>query len=196
MNTLRAAAQQAMDALYDIDATGVPVGHIDLVIDTLRSALAQQEEEPEGGWQSAPSPQVTQRIADMPMSEYRRGVNDGFTLGLREVRIKAEDEMREQPEQALVAWMVYTQDGKSVCVTDNPADFTDEHRALPLFTHPPRREWRSLSKEEIKNAVLGDPFGGAALMSMMRDGVVVAELRQAIERIARAVEAALKERNA
>jgi hypothetical protein len=30
--------------------------------------------------------------------------------------------------------MVYTRDGKSVCVTDNPADFTDQHRALPLYT--------------------------------------------------------------
>jgi hypothetical protein len=48
-----------------------------------------------------------------------------------------------------VAWMVYTQDGKSVCVTDNPADFTGEHRALPLYTVPPRREWRSLSKEQL-----------------------------------------------
>lgn len=151
MSTLREAAQQALDALYDIDATGVPVGHIDLVIDTLRAALAQQEQtcncrwvgdvqtqqctlheahvdaihewaeraktaeaalaqeeatckaalqvEPEGGRQSAPSPQVTQRIADMPMSEYRRGVNDGFKLGLREGRIKAEDEMREQQRE-------------------------------------------------------------------------------------------------
>jgi hypothetical protein len=34
-----------------------------------------------------------------------------------------------------VAWMIYTLDGKSVCVTDNPADFTDQHRALPLYTH-------------------------------------------------------------
>lgn len=33
-----------------------------------------------------------------------------------------------------VAWMVYTLDGKSVFVTDNPADFTDQHRALPLYT--------------------------------------------------------------
>jgi hypothetical protein len=45
MTDLRAAAQQALDALYDIDATGVPVGHIDLVIDTLKAALAQQQEE-------------------------------------------------------------------------------------------------------------------------------------------------------
>jgi hypothetical protein len=59
----------------------------------------------------------------------------------------------------------------------------------------PRREWVSLTEEEIKNAVLGDLFGGSALMSMMRDGVTVAELRQAVKRIARAVEAKLKERN-
>ena len=39
-------------------------------------------------------------------------------------------------QQKPVAWMVYTLDGKSVCVTDNPADFTAEHRALPLYTEP------------------------------------------------------------
>lgn len=39
-------------------------------------------------------------------------------------------------QQEPVAWMVYTLDGKSVCVADNPADFTDEHRALPLYTKP------------------------------------------------------------
>ncbi len=41
----------------------------------------------------------------------------------------------EQPADP-VAWMVYTLDGKSVCVTDNPADFTDQHRVLPLYTAP------------------------------------------------------------
>ncbi len=35
-----------------------------------------------------------------------------------------------------VAWMIYTLDGKSVCVTDNPANFTDQHKALPLYTQP------------------------------------------------------------
>jgi hypothetical protein len=53
--------------------------------------------------------------------------------------LRAALEQPEQPEQAEpVAWMVYTLDGKSVCVTDNPADFTDEHRVLPLYAHPPR----------------------------------------------------------
>jgi len=44
-----------------------------------------------------------------------------------------------------VAWMVYTQDGKSVCVTDNPADFI-EWRSFPLYAHPPRREWKDDNK--------------------------------------------------
>ena len=33
-----------------------------------------------------------------------------------------------------VAWMVYSVDGASVRVTDNPADIADGERALPLFT--------------------------------------------------------------
>ena len=56
-----------------------------------------------------------------------------------------------QQEQEPVAWMVYTQDGKSVCVTDNPADFTDVHRALPLYTTPPARE--PLTEDEIERLI-------------------------------------------
>jgi hypothetical protein len=85
----------------------------------------------------------------------------------------------EQPEQEPVAWMVYTQDGKSVCVTDNPADFI-EWRSFPLFTHPPRREWRGLSKDE-----------SLKLWGMRSDGPSNLE----IIGFARAVEAALKEKN-
>lgn len=42
-----------------------------------------------------------------------------------------------EPAQEPVAWMVYTLDGKSVCVTDNPADFTERHKVLPLYTSDP-----------------------------------------------------------
>ena len=55
-----------------------------------------------------------------------------------------------QPAQEPVAWMVYTLDGASVCVTDNPADFTPEHRALPLYTIPPQRSWVGLTEKEKK----------------------------------------------
>jgi type V secretory pathway adhesin AidA len=50
-----------------------------------------------------------------------------------------------------VAWMVYTLDGQSVCVTDNPADFGESHRALPLYTTPPaaQRTWVGLTEKDF-----------------------------------------------
>ena len=50
-------------------------------------------------------------------------------------------------KQEPVAWMVYTLDGTAAWVTLNPADFTSEHRALPLYTAPPQRQL--LTEEEI-----------------------------------------------
>lgn len=50
---------------------------------------------------------------------------------------------REDVDQSTddpVAWMVYTKDGMSVYVTDNPTDITDGQTALPLFTSPPKRQ--------------------------------------------------------
>jgi hypothetical protein len=48
------AMKQALDALYDIEATGVPVGHIDLVIDTLRTAIEHTEKQEPVAWQVHP----------------------------------------------------------------------------------------------------------------------------------------------
>jgi hypothetical protein len=135
MSTLREAAQQAMDALYDIDATGVPVGHIDLVIDTLKAALAQQEQEP--------------------------------------VEIKPPNP--EGATQCIVRWMAET-----------PAGWVGawDREALEQFTHhPPRREWVSLTEEEI-DAVLF-PYCDTVL------DVVWVDYRE----VACAIEQALKEKN-
>jgi hypothetical protein len=106
MTDLRTAAQQALEALFEINWSNNSQWQskrAESVIPALRAALAEE---------------ALQRLSD---------VHQEIEAAL------------EQPEQEPVAWMVYTQDGKSVCVTDNPADFTDEHRALPLFTAPPRR---------------------------------------------------------
>jgi len=179
MNDLRKAAQQALEYLAAWSVGESPnASAVNDLIAELEAALEQSEqatgkeslpvgqEEPEGGWQSAPPPQVTQRIADMPMSEYRRGVNDGFKLGLREGRIKAEDEMREQPEQEPVAWMQDTTAGLYV----EPQQ--DRYHTVPLYTAPPRREWRGLTKED----------------EIPWDGVDV-------KSFAKAIEAKLKEKN-
>jgi hypothetical protein len=125
------------------------------------------------------------------MSEYRRGVNDGFKLGLREGRIKAEDEMREQPEQEPVAWiqpdhLQKARQAPFLCrvePTQRCADF------VPFYTHPPRREWRGLTEEEI-----GDVFQAArnAKLGSANDN---SRHRLSVVEIARAVEQALKEKN-
>jgi hypothetical protein len=96
-----------------------------------------------------------------------------------------------------VAWMVYTQDGTSAFVTANPADFTQDHRALPLYTAPPlsmtisgdcatsrssnRREWQGLTHEE-RDEICKDFVGD--------DGRVGAYLSLALE-----VEVRLTEKN-
>ena len=64
---------------------------------------------------------------------------------------------KAEPVQEPVAWMVYTLDGKSVCVTDSPADFKAEHRALPLYTAPPKRE--PLTEEELSDVVSNETRG-------------------------------------
>ncbi len=89
-----------------------------------------------------------------------------------------------QTEQAEpVAWMVYTQDGKSVCVTDNPADFI-EWRSFPLYTHPPRREWRGLTNLEFVQIEL-----------KLRKYHDYDRYDLSLNEFGRAIEAALKERN-
>lgn len=64
-----------------------------------------------------------------------------------------------------VAWMVYSLDGQSVCITDNPADFTDQHRALPLYTAPPQR--KALTDEDIKKIVAKNVEGVTVAESVM-----------------------------
>jgi hypothetical protein len=45
-----------------------------------------------------------------------------------------------------VAYMVYTEDGTSVYVTDNPTDIKEGQRALPLYTKP---QWQGLTKADV-----------------------------------------------
>jgi hypothetical protein len=113
---------------------------------------------------------------------YRREINCGQSCdaerALEAALAESANSTKPVAESEPVAWMVYTQDGKSVCVTDNPADFI-EWRSFPLYTHPPRREWRSLNEEEIWRAIksCGTAYG------------------LEVNSIARAIEAALRSKN-
>jgi hypothetical protein len=103
------------------------------------------------------------RPVDIELAQYKRMFEDAcanlgainqalgldFNDGGAESILFAIEELRGRSQEP-VAWMVYTLDGKSVCVTDNPTNFTPEHRALPLYTTPLQR--KPLTDEEIWNS--------------------------------------------
>ena len=67
--------------------------------------------------------------------DYERGFIDGMQKQMQSSVDKAVNAMA-QPVQEPMAWMVYTQDGQSVYVTDNPTDIQEGQRALPLYATP------------------------------------------------------------
>jgi hypothetical protein len=97
-----------------------------------------------------------------------------------------------QPEQEPVAWMVYTQEGQSAFVTDNPAQIHPSQRALPLYATPQQvqesvnincpsclhsfavlpvaqRTWVGLTKEERDEICLGDESIARSIEAKLRD---------------------------
>jgi hypothetical protein len=56
---------------------------------------------------------------------------------------------QQAEKQEPIAWMVYTLDGASAFVTDNPNDFTELHSCFALYTAPPKREWVGLTDDEL-----------------------------------------------
>jgi uncharacterized UPF0160 family protein len=83
-----------------------------------------------------------------------------------------------------VAWMVYTQEGRSAFVTDNPAVIHPSQRALPLYTTP-QRTWVGLTDEEIE------------VIEVLRAPPVHPDFVDCDDWVefARAIEAKLKEKN-
>jgi hypothetical protein len=81
-----------------------------------------------------------------------------------------------QEEQEPVAWY----DGRKFYGSQEAAslDCADMAALMPLYTHPPRREWQSLTEEEIVK--FADEVSGE---------------EHSVEDFARAIEQALKERN-
>lgn len=83
------------------------------------------------------------------LSEAGIGVVDVIAIAKLEAALAEFDASLPDPAKATVhqideqaqpvAWMVYTEDGKSVYVTDNPNDISEKERALPLFTRPDTR---------------------------------------------------------
>ena len=84
-----------------------------------------------------------------------------------------------QQEQEPVAWMLPGSNAIIMAATKVYRGVLAKDYTQPLYTHPPHREWQSLTEDEIRMAYGKD--------LKYRDGDY--------ERFARAVEAALKEKN-
>jgi hypothetical protein len=96
-----------------------------------------------------------------------------------------------QQEREPVAWMDDFGNAFPLGAVKGAGSWRDDHQRnwTPLYTHPPRREWQSLTEEEI-----GDVFQAArnAKLGSANDN---SRHRLSVVEIARAVEQALKEKN-
>ena len=148
--------------------------HYQNIVKALEEALTQEQVKPVAKLQVT----LEDRPIDIELAQYKRMFEAacvalgevGAELGCdhdeggAEPLIAAIKKLKSSSEEP-IAWMVYTLDGKSVCVTDNPTDFTDEHRALPLYTTPQQRTWVGLTDEE-KESLINKKVDGAYLTVM------------------------------
>jgi hypothetical protein len=122
MTDLRTAAQQALEALFEINWSNNSQWQskrAESVIPALRAALAEE---------------ALQRLSD---------VHQEIEAAL------------EQPEQEPVAWMDDFGNAFPLGAVKGAGSWRDDHQRnwTPLYTHPPRREWRGLTEEEIQSVI-------------------------------------------
>jgi hypothetical protein len=103
--------------------------------------------------------------------------------------LRAALEEQEQ-EQEPVAWRYQNSNTDHVYLVWEKG--TGGRNWTPLYTHPPRREWQSLTEEEMHGL-----YRRAGLEAYYpRDGAVQYEYERRFDAYARAIEAKLKEKNA
>ncbi len=190
MNHLREAAQQALEAL---EKTHTQPGCEQWQAErkasvALRAALAQQEPKPFGYiWPTGRHPEFryTQLYTAPPRRETEQGQPEpepvAYTSDVsRRMREAGMTFHLGMPHAAVMEQMTRFHD--LVCAEASI-------KAAAAFATPPRREWRNLTMQEI-----GDVFHAArnAKLGANQDN---SRPRLAVVEIARAVEAALKEKN-
>jgi hypothetical protein len=187
MSTLREAAQQALEALEKsrvFVTTREKIKHpegtewYDGTITALRAALAQEEGRMEFN--------VKETVC----------AKCGSTNGAHSHDCPvAKAALAQQEEQEPVEIKPPNPEGATQCIVrwfaETPAGWVGawDREALERFTaHPPRREWRGLTDQEIRHFA----WNGF----LMAEGTWDKDTEEDLLAFARAVEAALKERNA
>jgi hypothetical protein len=195
MTTLREAAHQALEALElvrDADTAGASIGLVmqaramyEPTITALKAALEQPEQT--NPWRDAVDHELSTLhmvASDDPRESIRRLINWHCAVQIDPLVSSAAQELiergrreavLEQPEQVPFGYFRAEPFGWTDCAkTDEGAKALYE-KPPTVYTHPPRREWRGLTEEEIVAIFLLAPTQPA---------------------FAIAIEAALKERNA
>jgi len=196
MSDLRDAARQALEAL---EYKG-NIYHMDCPSEAAITALKTALEQPEQRYVSLPDG-LAKSDAEFWLSKRAEIIEacraQGLTIvttvhGVHLMRlgeIEAQTAALEQPEQEPVAWMFqHDETGRINFVVNYGMMAADEFIKVnprytligSLFTHPPRREWRGLTEEEIE-----------AEMPYCHNEFDLAEFKD----FARAIEAAPKEKN-
>jgi hypothetical protein len=109
-----------------------------------------------------------------------------YARALRAALAQEEQEPVAWVDEASIAWLAEHPRG---IITTRLVLQKSPERQMPLYTAPPRREWQRLTDEEI-----GDVFQAArnAKLGSANDN---SRHRLSVVEIARAIEAALKEKN-
>jgi hypothetical protein len=156
MTDLRTAAQQALEAWEYINKYGFVLadyeGPMEQAITALKAALEQHEKDVEWMKQRHANWRLQKELAEQTQERDRqqREYEESRSAAL------------EQPEQEQepVAWMYVgltvtnNMHGPHLVWKPEQMDAMSAEKgvvASPLYTHPPRREWRSLSEEEIES---------------------------------------------
>jgi hypothetical protein len=213
MTTLREAAQQALEALENTTPTRFSMKRVKqffAAITALRAALAQEEQGPISiglEWKPCVKLPVTVHVREQRPEETHVSTREGITpikpddlimrgvageeypigreLFERTYRLGEAQPKQEQP----VGWL----ESPYGAFRANPLYRMTAPQALawkiPLYTHPPRREWRGLSEEEIVDAVRESD------LDWHQGWTLDATESNRYAQLVRAVEAALKERN-
>jgi hypothetical protein len=165
-------------------------------ITALRDALAQQEPEPVA-WTDRELELIDgmievqlhhaaqcDGITNRPMAERQKGWDMERVALLRKIKSispRREPEQEQEPEpaawvdEASIAWLAEHPRG---IITTRLVKQKSPERQMAMYAEPPRREWQSLSEEEINE-----------LSHTMVKG------HKSVNWLARAIEAALKEKN-
>jgi hypothetical protein len=185
------ASKRGLDRIKDFDATVYPKGGFDDAV-PLYTHPPRREVEQEAHIKELEQARERDNIAFKQLLAQRDALleaqngkkvrnHEGGTRyqpPVEDAAITAIKTALDQPEQEPVAWWIVSKTTDEEFVSVRPNDWSDINwEKHPLYTHPPRREWRGLSEQERHR-----------LWRKLCEG-------EGLDEYAEAIEAALKERN-